>query len=281
MATALVEKNNSREWRGGSVILRFVLTGASDDATAKAYLLANAPSTHAGLVRDENVGMDAAWVDTGTTDGLWDCEVTYNPPGVAEPLPMVALAVAIRVSTTGGTQHITQSKATTERYVPAGAGKPDFKGAIGVTDTSVDGCDISVGVFNFTVTKVFAAASLPALGTVYGLTGKTNAASFTVADTRTSLSLTFAIGECLFLGVEGGDPRSDGTVEFSYTFAASPAKTGLVVGDITGIAKGGWEYLWVRYADTDDTTAKIPVRRPLAAVVERVYDSGDFTGLGL
>ena len=67
----------------------------------------------------------------------------------------------------------------------------------------------------------------------------------------------------------------------SFKFAASPNATGLVVGDITGIAKKGWEYLWVRYADAEDTSAKVLVKKPIAAYVEQVYPYGNFAGLGI
>ena len=62
---------------------------------------------------------------------------------------------------------------------------------------------------------------------------------------------------------------------------ASPNRTGITVGDITGIAKKGWEYLWVRYEDAEDSTAKTLVKRPVAAYVEKVYESGDFAALGI
>jgi hypothetical protein len=51
------------------------------------------------------------------------------------------------------------------------------------------------------------------------------------------------------------------------------------VGSITGIAKSGWDYLWVRYADAEDQ--KVLVKQPIAVYVERVYESGNFAGLGI
>ena len=39
---------------------------------------------------------------------------------------------------------------------------------------------------------------------------------------------------------------------FESGACASGAVAGLAVGPITGIAKKGWEYLWVRYADAED-----------------------------
>ena len=48
-----------------------------------------------------------------------------------------------------------------------------------------------------------------------------------------------------------------------------------------GIAKKGWEYMWVRYADSEDTVAKAIVKKPIAAYIERVYDEGNFAAMGI
>ena len=37
-----------------------------------------------------------------------------------------------------------------------------------------------------------------------------------------------------------------------------------------GISKKGWEYLWVRYQDTEDANAKMLIKKPIAAYVEKV-----------
>jgi hypothetical protein len=69
--------------------------------------------------------------------------------------------------------------------------------------------------------------------------------------------------------------------EITFRFAASLYRTGIVVGEITGIAKKGWQYMWVRYADAEDDAAKAIVKKPVAVYVEKVYEEGDFAGLGI
>jgi len=78
-----------------------------------------------------------------------------------------------------------------------------------------------------------------------------------------------------------GSQRGDGAWEITFRFAASPNVTGLTIGSITGIAKKGWEYLWVQYQDAEDTGAKCIVKRPAFVHVERVYDAGNYAGLGI
>jgi hypothetical protein len=65
----------------------------------------------------------------------------------------------------------------------------------------------------------------------------------------------------------------------SFKFAASPNMTGLTVGTITGINKGGWNHLWVLYSDNVDQNTLI--KRPVAAYVEQVYWPGNFSLLGI
>ena len=69
--------------------------------------------------------------------------------------------------------------------------------------------------------------------------------------------------------------------EITFKFAGSPNRTGITVGPITGIAKKGWEYLWVRYADAEDPASNTLVKQPVAAYVEKVYEDGSFSSLGI
>lgn len=103
---------------------------------------------------------------------------------------------------------------------------------------------------------------------LFYLTGRVNHAPFK----------GFAAGEVLFLGASGSQ-RGQEDWEVTFSFAASPNVTGLAVGQITGIAKKGWEYLWVRYEDAVD--AHTLVKQPAAAYVEQVYPYGDFALLGI
>jgi hypothetical protein len=174
--------------------------------------------------------------------------------------------------TGGGTQHVTQSIANVGKYSASGFTAPDFFGAIGVTDDRVEGTDVTVPVFNFTETHYI--PNLLVTGayklTLFNLTGKVNGATFK----------GFAKGEVLFLGASGSKRGLDDW-EITFRFAASPNVAGLSLGSITGIAKEGWQYLWVRFIDDEDTTAKALIKRPVSAYVEQVYSYGDFSGLGI
>jgi len=261
--------------RSSSAELKYQAVGSSDDAEIYDAVAAAAPASYRNWpIASINLEPD------GAAD-IWKASVRYQPAGGQKKEPSAIGEVTISFDTTGGTQHITQSLSTISRTGPVGDTAPDYKGAIGVTSEAVEGCDVTVPVFNFTVTKVFAAGSLPNPGTIFALTGSVNAAPFSVTDSKTGLTITLAAGECLFMGGRAGGQRGDGGVEFSYSFAGSPNKTDIAIGNITVPSKKGWEYLWVRYRDVKDDAAKMLVKRPFAAYVEKVYPDGAFAGLGL
>jgi hypothetical protein len=274
MSISVVEKFQSRPATGGEnaqTDLIFILRGSDDEIALKGALVASTPINYDGLRRK-------SWHVEQVGNELWEGTVRYAPQ---DQVHSDVGVIKLSVDTTGGSTHITQSLETKHKYAPPGKVAPDFKGAIGVTHDNVEGVDIIIPVFKFTATKVFAPAGLPDLGTLYDVTGKVNAGTFSVSDTVTGMTVALDECECLFNGAKIGEPRDDGNVEISYDFAASPNVTGLTVGDIVGIDKKGWEYLWVRYADVDDLAANVLVKRPIAAYVEKVYELGDFAGLGL
>ena len=95
------------------------------------------------------------------------------------------------------------------------------------------------------------------------------------------------MGRMLSIDSTGGKSKS--TIAPASHFAN---RSRIAVGDITGISKLGWEYTWARYADSEDAAAKSPtlqsygdgaaiVKKPVAVYVERVYEYGDFSLLGI
>jgi hypothetical protein len=263
MAITVHEKWNSRETTEGEsplVDLIYIVRGTADDLAAKTALAAASPVLYDGLVR-QSLHIERVAED------IWEGTVRYGklqPPETGDS--------TYQFDTGGGTQHITQGLQTVGRYAPPGKTAPDFQGAIGVTHDNVEGVDITVPVYNFSETH-YIASGLVTPGykaTLFFLTGKVNGAAFR----------GFAAGEVLFMGASGSK-RGQDDWEITFRFAASPNVTGLVIGNITGINKKGWEYLWVRYADAEDAASGTLVKRPIAAYVEQVYPYGDFSGLGI
>jgi len=264
MAITIEEMFDSRETIEGdnpAITLKFIIKGTDNDIEAKTSLFSTTPGIYDGLVRQN-------WSVEYHGPLMWLGTVRYGP---LQRQPETGQSV-FQFDTGGGTQHITQSLCTMGAYAPPGRTAPYFGGAIGVTRDNVEGVDITVPVFNFSETHYIPAAWItPAYQSVlFNLTGKVNNSGFR----------WFAAGECLFLGASGAQ-RGQEDWEITYRFAASPNRTGIIIGDITGIAKKGWEYLWVRYEDAEDTGANALVKRPMAVYVEQVYDWADFSLLGI
>ena len=273
MPIVCTEKTDSRQITDTqSAELTYTITGTADEAAAVSALKAVAPSVLHNLKR-QPVTVEPVHVDTANPDKcIWTGTVNYAPFEYQEPPETGDSSFAF--DTGGGTQHITQSLGTVGSYAASGTA-PNFGGAVGVTHDNVEGVDITVPVYNFSETHYLSAAQVTTAykGTLFQLTGKVNNGSFR----------GLAAGECLFLGASGSRRGTgpDDDWEITFRFAGSPNRTGISVGPIGGIAKKGWEYLWVRYADTEDTDSNTLVKQPVAAYVEKVYEDGNFAALGI
>lgn len=261
------EKFDSRRVTVGkdpSAELCFAIMGTDIELDARTALLAVAPLTYnlaayGGLLAQVSASVEPVGPK------LWDGVVRY---GVWQATNESTWSF----ETGGGTQHISNSIATIGRYAAPGRTAPDYKGAIGVTAESVEGVDITVPVFQWSETHYLPDSFVtPAYrGTVRALTGRVNSIDWN----------GYPAGEVLFMGA-AGTKRGYGDWEVTFKFAQQPNMTDLVVGPITGIAKKGWEYLWVRYEDTEDVNAKALIKTPVAVYVEQVYWTGDLNLLGI
>ena len=267
MPLSMIEQIDSRVWTTGenaSVTLKYILEGTSDDLTAKLLVTNSTATEYEGLVR-QSIELEPVEVNTAAGSGKWNVTVKYGP----RPAPAETGESSFQFDTGGGTMHVTQSISTSGRYAPAGKTAPDFKGAIGVTRDSVEGVDITVPVYTWSETHYLPDSQVNK-SAYYALTGKVNNGLFKGC----------AAGECLFLGASGSKRGSDDW-EITFKFAASPNRSNFSVGDIAGISKKGWEYMWVRYEDAEDAAAKAIVKKPMAVYIERVYEEGNLAGLGI
>lgn len=165
--------------------------------------------------------------------------------------------------TTGGTVHITNAKEEVSRYPETTA--PDQKGAIAVDGDQVNGVSIVIPAMKINVqfSHPMGAITLSQAKFLNSITGCTNSDPF----------LTFAPGEVLFLGARGSDGTSTQST-VNYQFACSANIEGQTIGSIAGVAKKGWDVLWIRYedAEADADSVTHPVRTPKFVYVDRVYE---------
>jgi hypothetical protein len=283
----VAEKPDSRRWSGASCELRYRVRGTSGDTTAKAALLAAAPASYEGLVRESNPSLEPVegTVDQTTDCGTWDAAVRYVRPDYRTAPPSDIGTVRVKWHTKGGTQHTQVCKVVQAAYgapglVPSTEDTGKLIGYDPQTNVAA-GLDIACPVFGFSVSKVFAAGEMPPPGYLFWATATTNDAPWTVTDTVTGHSYTFDTGEVLFKGVELGEVRSDGGVELVYEFEAAPNRDDIEVGLITGIAKRGMQYLEVHYTPKEEYAIGLMMGAPAVVYVMSLYDSTDYGNLGI
>ena len=262
MPATVAEKWDSRDTtlaESSNVELRYLVSDTDSDAEVAAAVFAQSPASWNSLPRES-----ITFSRIGQRE--WEATVRYATQPVTDSEP------SFTFETGGGTAHITQAIGTTGVFVPPGFVPPDFRNAIGVSRDSVDGVDIVVPTYKWTETFRIPASVVtgPYKATLFQLTGRVNNFAFR----------GFQAEEVLFEGARGSR-RGMGDWEITFAFAASPNVTDLTIGNISGISKKGWDYLWCRYADFEDTDAKMLVKRPIAVVVNRVYPSGSFSLLGI
>jgi len=147
MAITVKERIDSREVSVGdqaSAVLRYVIGGTADDYEAWDALGTEAPTEWHGLVRLAHEVRPVHIEAARPSQCVWEGIARY---GRLRRQPETGQST-FQFDTGGGTQHITQSLATVSKHAPPGETPPDFKGAIGVTEDSVEGVDITVPVYN-------------------------------------------------------------------------------------------------------------------------------------
>lgn len=232
--------------------------------TARSYALAAVPLTFSAFYRK-----DVRMTNLGA--GIWDVDAEYGTLDQQEPAEG---NYKWSFDTTGATKHITQALYHVNTYKPSGVTAIDHKGAIGVTDDAVEGVDVPDRALKWTETWQLPLAGYGFIfAAVLGeLTGRVNASYFR----------GFPAYTVRFDGANGGQSPQESTLcEITFNFAVSPSESGLTIGDITGVAKTGWDYLWVRYEATDDATAKKTTPKPIQVEVDRVLTYFNFSLLGI
>lgn len=251
----------------------YAITGTTDGDTALQTMLTVAPVQD--LVNGKPVFYDNSKV-TEAGYGCWLGVVNYKfDPNQFE----------ITFDTSGGKIKAVQSIQTIVQHDcrEGGTHEPTFERAIGVNGKNVDGVEIEVPKFSFTIIIKLKMSVLSDiyLDTVYQLTGTVNNDEYDIA--WKGQTLTFARGELKFDGMIAKQTSND-DLDISMKFSAARGKSledNFSIGASDPIITEGWQYLWVQYDDFQDTVMGRPVRKPVYACVEEVYKYSDFLLLGL
>ena len=267
MATTWGERPGSLETGSNpeSATLHYVLTGTNTESTARVLAAGYSSALYGALYRTS-----IALKEVGAM--VWDVTVTYGPLQKKEP---EAGDSSWSFDTTGGTMRITQTLEHIADFQAGADGAIDNHGAIGVNENGdVEGVDVIDHAFKW---KENHKLLLAGFGWAYteileALTPSINDAPFRGKPA----------GTVIFEGATGGQSVKDPLLlEVTYNFRYSLAVVGQMAGDIANIDKDGHEYLWIQYETTDDAVGKTLAKQPRQANVERVYEPGDFSELGI
>lgn len=243
----------------------YCLTGAATMAIARAYSAGVTPMIRAGMWR-QNIDARENGFQT------WDIDVTWGPYSKKEA---EAGDYKWSFDTTGGTKHITQGIAHIADYVLSGKTAADHKGAIGVNENGeVEGIDVPDKSFKWTESRqlLLGSHAWDYAQIVDSITGMVNNASFRGLDAHT----------VLFEGAQGGFSIKDPLMlDLTFHFSRQHSVASTTIGDITGVYKLGWYYLWVEYQSVNGGAANRLAKKPCQVNVDQVFYEGDFSQLGI
>lgn len=176
-----------------------------------------------------------------------------------------------------GSQSVTITHASgTTPFTGGGRTAPDFQGGINISSSGdVSGISVDRPKFNFTLTKYWPTALVTAAYQlqISNLVGTVNNAPFPSGPNA------LPAGAVRFLGARGKIAGNKWPIAYRFEYSAN--ETGLTVGDVTGIARTGWQYLDVYKRKIEDTAAKKVTEVPHSVYIHTVYDPADFSVLGL
>lgn len=268
----LLRARTQRADNNGRTATREYMLAHGTANEAEQWLDVNAPAT---LTTWDSVQMNIESTDLRADDAdetVWHATLDYSSTPRKEPAEPLSETVSFDLAAQSTT--VTHSLSTTNSYAASGTA-PNFRQGIAYDGESnkFNGADRMVEAFSFSITKIHpnSAITNAYIQSLRDAAFRWNSAAF-----RGN-----AIGECLFAGASGA-PRDAENYSITYKFLSSKNATGLTIGPVTGVAKLGWDHLWVLTEKLNDTTGKFLTPVPKAVYVERLYTSVDFTtALGL
>lgn len=138
--------------------------------------------------------------------------------------------------------------------------------------SDVDGVEIFEPIYEESETHWMPTSSITEAyrNTLKGIVGRTNDAPFKGSQA----------GEVLMRGISGSR-RGANDSEITFRWAVRENQSSFSLGDVSGITKNGWEYLWPRYS-TRRTFSDAPSKDVITHVaVATVFPTADFSGLGI
>lgn len=249
----------------------FLVRGSADPLTCRTALLAGVSSIslYDGLVLNS---IERELV--GPQQWQFTCNYDSVTPDIG--------GYTVSIDTTGG-QVLQTYGYDQSSYAISGETATDYGNALDVQDGKPQGVQRVIPALKINIRAKIATEYITRplyyAKLISELTGTVNdAGMFPIAGTD-PVQYEFAAGELLFIGASGDVVAENPQLTFS--FLASKNVTGLTIGDITGIAKKGHEFLWFDFKKAKDATTSRNASQIRAAYVGKVYGEADLSQLSI
>lgn len=258
---------------------RFVLTGNASPGNTSAYVY---NQFRRFVLFEQPVFKGRRWESYSVEPiqnsiGAYECTATYSPKGDERHRRK---QTNINGSTKGGSAHRNYSlKTKSVQNVPGQAGK-DFKNGINFENGTFQGTDVGVPNWTHTIS-----VTLP---------GETVNAQFWRSIFSATQTINespvwwFAAEELKFNGVDYNSVWEESEEDeqappqlwwdMKFEFQGSPSGT-VKINDsgIPEFSKKGWDYVWISRKELKDENAQETIQKPVAAYVEQMYPTSDFS----
>lgn len=271
------DEGPAKEVEGGaSRTLRYEISGTDDREAAVAALMANAEYEVGGLLA-------ASYDVERVGDEEWDGIVGYGAVEYGGKIEPPMLAHEFSMSGGGWQKFIKHSLQTIDVKTNGFVSPPDFKQLINVVMEdgfyTPKGLQLGGEEDTFQVSATLDSISASFLSKLWRYRRCMN--SVGVEMNIDGVRASFDPGELLFLYADVHYRRSDRKWMVTEHWSASENVEGLSVGDITGINKRGFDYLWFLEQTTLSGDPKVLQIVPWIAYVEQVYETRDLNELAL
>lgn len=261
---------------GGSRSVPYLIFGSDDADDVMNALISDSDPTEAGLTAGNWGGL------TRLAENVWRGVVQYGMLSVTtakrEP-PQEVGEGELSFDTTGGTKKISHYLSTPTSTSLSTV--PDFKGAIAVTKSGIEGAEIGEASCKFQISKTLNDVDVPSsyLDTLFRYTYCVNTAAVTL--NANGKALVFAPGELLFLGASVTFSRATQKWRIVYQFAGKPNDTRTVNG--MAISVRGWDYVWIYTEPRPQSSGGFAwvIQEPRAVYAGKVYREADLNYLGV
>lgn len=254
---------NEQDSAQSSATFRYIVSGSQDEKEVVEYARQNVPA----VLSEEYGGLPRQTISIAErlTETDWKVEVVYADSGNFGDYENDANEPNYNFEISAGSKRMVYALEHIKSY-PSGTDAPQA----GINNG--EGVEIVIPVGRFSETHFMSQDKVSASyqRKITELVGKINGSAFK----------GYSKGQVLFMGCSGSRTGKE-KWQITFNFAVATAQSGITIGNISGIRKAPWDILWCEYEEDKNEDGSEVVKKVKAVHCERVYEYGNFGGLGI